>query len=376
MSHCHRSYYHYSHNRAGSSWFTKGTLTGASAWESDYERANIAFEIITVLCLLAICIWGITSPKQSPAARKLFVWFITSIVFAIMSVSLVAFACEATPDRVSLILTTGNYRFFLWSTINWILNVECARVQQLYFIFVAIFNSFEYLFNTFLLFAIFIHLIPLTPLAPKTPALRLHFLFCGLLFLLWLVALALSLAFDINGVIGTSDNEFEIDDAERKVILVYNLLYLLAALEVLGLGVMVFTSSRGSYMKRKLYQVFLCFVGIPLLIRQIWITAIDLNNNFNIYYKTRRRHLWFANNMFYYICTIAIYAALAFVIKHLVELEDDNDLTGDEHEVRSVVQSTIPRAAAGGLESGWKRDSMRDHAQDPIYNGPEVVREV
>ncbi|KAL8736137.1 MAG: hypothetical protein Q9181_002527 [Wetmoreana brouardii] len=200
-----------------------------------------------------------------------------------------------------------------------------------------------------------------------TPVLRLHLIFCGLLLLLWLVALALGLAFNINGVSGTSNNEFEIFDAQRKVILVYNMLYLLAALEILFLGVVVFSSAQGNNMKRKLYQVFLCFVGIPLLIRQIWVTAIDLNNNFGSYHKAERRRVWFANNVFYYICTIAIYAALAFMIKYLVDFEDENDLTGNEHKVGSV--------AAGALELGWNRNSMKDHPQDPIYGGPEVVRE-
>lgn len=94
------------------------------------------------------------------------------------------------------------------------------------------------------------------------------------------------------------------------------------------------------------------------------ISAFDYNEGLN-------RQVLFARNMFYYICTIAIFVSMAFVITRL-EIDDEAQ-TGDFPP--AVVERSTPRVA-GGLEPGLDKASTRDHSQDPIYNGPEMMRGV
>ena len=102
-----------------------------------------------------------------------------------------------------------------------------------------------------------------------------------------------------------------------------------------------------------------------LFIRQIWTTVIDGIYEFgavrDIIHVSSDK-VWFANHMFYYICTIVAFAAL---VAAMSRLPDDQPREIDDTQQADP----IPRLAEP--VEHWKRDSLRDHSQDPIWVGPE-----
>ena len=61
------------------SWTSKYTLNGGSAWESPYQRAILAFEIIMVIALAATLVFSILSRKTTRAAKAMFAWFLAAL---------------------------------------------------------------------------------------------------------------------------------------------------------------------------------------------------------------------------------------------------------------------------------------------------------
>lgn len=138
---------------------------------------------------------------------------------------------------------------------------QCARVEQLYIIFDDILLSLFSLADALLLATIFTYLIPLTPFARNntvgrramSPPLMMHLGFCGLLSLFWIIIMCVSLAFSIQGVLSTGDYQLDTLNALWKLQLVYDILYLIAALEVLALSAAVLSSPKGH--DRKVSQI-------------------------------------------------------------------------------------------------------------------------
>ncbi|KAL8686938.1 MAG: hypothetical protein Q9218_006755 [Villophora microphyllina] len=346
---CARRHYSFSEHD-GMSFTDKYRLRG-SQWRDHYDRANIAFIFITLLVLFGSCLWSIVAKKQSPVARKTLVWFIPAVVFAII--------------------------VFLWTAINLILVEECASVERLFIIFQAIFGSFQFLMNIFLLAAAYTFLIPLTSFGKAalnrrstSPILAAHLAFCGLLVIFWLVFLSLQLRLDVESTLYVGNDSDEIFNAMGIINFVFDLLYLLACIEVILLATSFLTTCQGR--NKQIATIFLIAISIPLFIRSVWDIVLDGMNAFDDYAAALNPRLVFARNIFWYICNIAIYAALAFSISRL---EADDEVEAEDFQPAVVEQQTVPRVT-GGSVSGWDRASMRDHSQDPIYNGPEMVRDV
>ncbi|KAL8732284.1 MAG: hypothetical protein Q9166_002856 [cf. Caloplaca sp. 2 TL-2023] len=360
------------------SWTSKFTLSAGSAWEDQDDRATLAFEIIMVIALVGTFVWSIISHKRTPAPKKTFVCFLAAI---------------------SLMIFTST-----WDVINRILNEECVRVQQFYLIFNTIFIYLCYLANALLLATIFIYLIPRSSLTRQyTQSTRtnrptlLHLLFCGLLGLFWLVSTVLCLATLIQHVNGTRlvyGNG--LINGVGKLDFTFNLLYFLAALEIIGLAVMEITSSRSKDStskiqpnnSKKLPFLFFALISFPLLIRSIWLLAISarytLRNSFYLVFDVGKVQT--AQLFFCYLCTAVVYAGLVVIMKSLGEettftsahnngngVGNGNGGFGPDLPVMRVAapredtQPFDPHLTTNQPE--WSRVS-RDHSQDPIYNGP------
>ncbi|KAI4099052.1 MAG: hypothetical protein L6R37_006157 [Teloschistes peruensis] len=346
---CSSRYRFFDHDSA--SWFTNVRIPGGSDWKSDYDRANIAFVFITLIVLIASCLWAAVVKKPSPAARKTFVWFMPAIVFAII--------------------------VYIWTAIGVIIIEECALVEQLYYIFDSILGSFQILEFAFLLAAIYIFVIPFTRFSGSavlgsrssmSPMLAGHLAFCGLLIIFWLVIFSLQLALVVQGVKDVGGDSEGIYKAFVRTNFTFDLLYLLGSIEVIVLSASFFTTCTGR--NKQIAALFLFGVSVPLFILYLWIIVINGITTFDYYFGLTPQVL-FAHNLFVQICTMAIFASFAFV---MTRFQLDDEAQTDSFQP-TVVQQHAPRVA-GGLEPGWDRSSTRDHSQDPIYNGPELRHDV
>ncbi|KAL8945488.1 MAG: hypothetical protein Q9183_008076, partial [Haloplaca sp. 2 TL-2023] len=207
-------------------WLEVTTLPGGSDWESDYSRATVALTFITIFALIGICIWAVKAPKRTLAARRIYRWFLAAIITRII--------------------------YFFWTAIDTIIAEECAPIQQVYRIFDVLFISLDILSLILLLATIFITLVPLKTsnggFHHEQPTLsrpqKNHLVFCGFLLLIWLVILGLVLANTIQIVEGTGYGTYP-GPAAVRVSLVFSVLYLLAAIYVLIMGIIILPKYKG-----------------------------------------------------------------------------------------------------------------------------------
>lgn len=115
-------------------------------------------------------------------------------------------------------------------------------------------------------------------------------------------------------------------------------------------------------------------IGILLFIRQMWITVLDGLYNLGTEdadFRVESDRLAFANSMFYYVCTILAYAALVAAMFGLqTGSSSENGENGQAGHQAGHISSLVAPVPS------WNRESLRDDSQDPIYNGPEMVRSV
>ncbi|KAL8711133.1 MAG: hypothetical protein Q9225_007170 [Loekoesia sp. 1 TL-2023] len=280
---------------------------------------------------------------------------------------------------------------FTWSFIHVILHEEQVYVEQLYIIFDVIFLSLRYVAEILLLAAVLTLMMSCMAVAANTRlrttirASAAHLVLCGVLGVFWLVILALKLTFYIQCVQGTGNHFRQISNAVLKLNFVYDLLYLIIVFGILAWGtVLLISSTSGNGINRKVSEtgLFLCqstvinllaqtstvfffAISIPLFIRQIWNTTIDGTYNLSVpvsIYHIESEKVWLANQLFYYVCTIVAYAALVAIIRRL---QGESVAAEDIYQVNPIPSLATPQAS-------WKGESLRDHSQDPIYNGPKV----
>ncbi|KAL8789327.1 MAG: hypothetical protein Q9213_001250 [Squamulea squamosa] len=147
---------------------------------------------------------------------------------------------------------TSLYSTFTFQAIDHILNEECVAVLQLYSIFSTLFWCLQYLANVLLLAAIFTYIIPRSVLTRQAtqgtrtnPPLLLHLLFCGLLILFWLVITALAVAIVVQQVQGSGPvSNLALVRSLGRVEFVFDLFYLFATLEVIGLLIWGITAAK------------------------------------------------------------------------------------------------------------------------------------
>ncbi|KAL8919050.1 MAG: hypothetical protein Q9208_007016 [Pyrenodesmia sp. 3 TL-2023] len=186
----------------------------------------------------------------------------------------------------------------------------------------------------------------------------------GLLGIFWLLITVLVLAYNIQSITASeSDGLYE---AVTKVKFVFDLLYLFVVVAILFGAISLITSSKGDNDARQKKPIMMIVaIGVLLFIRQMWITVLDGHYNLGTVesdYRVEGEDLAFANSMFYYVCTVLVYAALVAAMSGL------QMGSGSESGETGNHDGHIPSLAAP--EPSLKRESVRDHSQDPIYNGP------
>ncbi|KAL8678652.1 MAG: hypothetical protein Q9186_005007 [Xanthomendoza sp. 1 TL-2023] len=272
---------------------------------------------------------------------------------------------------------------FTWHSINRILNEECLRVQQVYIIFDVLFSSLRYLAEVLFLATIYTYLIPRSILATAShpsqgarkkspPVLLLHLVLCSVLALFWLFMIALTLAYVIQSLFGGGlVSTLGLIDGTRKLIFVFYLFYFLAAVEILALAVLALMAARSKgnskvpQRGRKTPLLFLTTITLPLLIRTTWQLAITATYNLrDLYYSPPEpEKVNLAQQLFYYACTVVVFAGLVSVMVVMVREEEEEEVVNGEREDGMV--GGVVEGARVGRERG-----ERDHSQDMIYNGP------
>ncbi|KAL8950578.1 MAG: hypothetical protein Q9222_003387 [Ikaeria aurantiellina] len=367
---CGNTYRYYYDSSPSNSWTRKYRLIDGTGWQSHYERTGIVLEILSAIALCGIAVWAVMLHRRAVATRKIFPWYIVAL-------GLITFA-------------------FTWGFIDRVLNEEAVCVERLYIIFEIIFYYFRFLGDALLLAATF--LFTFTAAAtleaitkPRVKSMTMaHLAFCGLLTLFWLILTILQLALNIQLVLDTGNNTISIADAGLKMVFVYDLLYLLATVELLFFGIKALVSPpRGnSTMNKKIPLILLIGIAAPLFVRSIWSTVIDGIYNLGIHTvyipRTLSEQLLLANQLFYYFCTIIAFAALASAMPLLDaesrKVQDEINENLDRGGVSEIPRLAAP-VAGGGLLAGqqreqWDRESGRDHSQDPIFNGAPEMRGV
>ncbi|KAL8959368.1 MAG: hypothetical protein Q9183_005646 [Haloplaca sp. 2 TL-2023] len=170
----------------------------------------------------------------------------------------------------------------------------------------------------------------------------IHLGYCGVLFLIWLASLCLDLATTIQYFEGTGSGLEQRALATYRLDLALSALYLVAALYVLA------------------SIITLILIAIPLSVVAIWNLAIDAT----IYHTLTRPgadledvfNAIFAGFVFVVVCVITIFVGFVLVMKNNACFDD------------GLGPTPIPQEVQGA--GHWDRQSMRDHSQDPIYNGP------
>ncbi|KAL8963841.1 MAG: hypothetical protein Q9183_004912 [Haloplaca sp. 2 TL-2023] len=326
MSGCYYSSSSSFYKRSSSPWTSKDRLTGGTEWHSDMVRAQVALTFIALLVLPGITIWSFTIQKRGRGRL-----FLPAIVL--------------------------NFIAYLWTAISTILTEECASVAGVYAIFSSIFSHFQSLGLIVLLAGIFNELVNSSKLM-STQFMMIHLGYCGVLFLIWLASLCLDLATTIQYFEGTGSGLDQRAMATYRLDLALSALYLVAALYILVRAVMHLAWPQNK--DKKASTITLTLIAIPLLVVAIWNLAIDA-----IIYHTLTRagadledvfNAIFAGFVFVVVCIITIFVGLVLVMKMNAYSDD------------GLGPTPIPQKVQGA--GHWDRQSMRDHSQDPIYNGP------
>ncbi|KAL8853673.1 MAG: hypothetical protein Q9221_001484 [Calogaya cf. arnoldii] len=317
-----------------------------------------------VIALVGILFWALRSRLRTSATKRTFAWFITAISLAISTL--------------------------IFSVINFfVLGLASYAVL----VFIALFSPFQYLADATLLAAIFTYIIPRSAFArssaPTTRTnahIRLHLFFCGLLIAIWFAITALGLATVIKLFQSDRHDVYSILGGYGVLMIIFNVLYLPAALEICCLAIMALTSSRklNNNNSRNDQQslLFLALIGAPLLVRQVFElpgTFVTEDANFQI-----------ARQVVYFVCTTIIYAGLVLLMKNISRKPFSNRnpygnakdggnglelgaMSPDEPIMRvpAPVEDQTGVAPPEPVEKPvWSRRAAEDHWSPPSYSGP------
>ena len=131
-------------------------------------------------------------------------------------------------------------------------------VAVVYYLIASIINSFTYLAEIFLLYTVYALLTQLNKrIAPqnflaKPSLLWINSIFCAILVAIYIALLALRIQYIVEATLDgefsllyytSSDSHYELLRARSRVLIAYNVLYMVFSIEVLALAIMTFIHS-------------------------------------------------------------------------------------------------------------------------------------
>ncbi|KAL9033343.1 MAG: hypothetical protein Q9180_005995 [Flavoplaca navasiana] len=205
---------------------------------------------------------------------------------------------------------------------------------------------------------------------------RLNASLCSLLVVMWLVMTVLQSAAVAQGFRGIS-----MYVGAQWLGLVFNVLYLCAAFEILILATIALRTSNQPNsipsQNRQQWLLFLALVATPLVVRQIWETAFSLayilKSLNGTVYDDEMVSAGVARQVFYVVCTTMVYAGLVLLMKNLSRkrfsernaFRNTKDSGGLELGTMRL-EIPVMRVPAPVEDPVWSRPAQ-DHSQGPIH---------
>ncbi|KAL8994484.1 MAG: hypothetical protein Q9169_005557 [Polycauliona sp. 2 TL-2023] len=274
-----------------------------------------------VLALLDAFIVTLVFRKTTPAAERLFRWFITAI---------------------SLTIIRSTFHF-----VDAILNGVSISDQWVYLIFYHIVIRIQYLADALLLGAINIYLITCAgprksglPASQRKAPKLLHRLLFGLLALLWLFTtfVAVTLATGWHVILWSDVSNRDLATSVGKLDLTYSIICLLATVVATVVAVSEVTTRWGKRgisvapcQTKKASVLFFILVGLPQLIRSIWLLVISERKT-RFHFTLDGPANLYAQLVFYCLCTTLVYIGIAVGIRNIASEAPSIDMNVDRDE--------------------------------------------
>ncbi|KAL8885324.1 MAG: hypothetical protein Q9192_006663 [Flavoplaca navasiana] len=351
-------YYEFSDSYGSSESYVSYTSISALSWvlRQSHGIATFALNIILLSTLIGVLLWFLLSRARTTATRSTSAYFITAI---------------------SLTILTLFVRF-----VAFLVGTDVSSFA--YALFLVIFGFLQYLADALLLAAIFAYMVPrsviATPPTQSTPVnvpTRLNASLCSLLIVMWLVMTVLQSAAVVQGFRGIS-----MYVGAQWLGLVFNVLYLCAAIEILLLATFALrTSGQPNSIpsqNRQQWLLFLALVATPLVVRQIWESAWSfayiLKSRNGTEYDPEMIGAGVARQVFYVVCTTMVYAGLVLLLKNLSRkrFSERNAFGiakdgGNGLELGTMGPETpVMRVPAPVEDPVWSR-AAQDYPQGPIH---------
>ncbi|KAL8836963.1 MAG: hypothetical protein Q9176_005964 [Flavoplaca citrina] len=333
-----------------------------SVLRQSHGIATFALNIVLLSALIGVLLWFLLSRARTTATRSTSAYFITAISLAILT------------------LLVRSVTFF----------IGLAESSLSYALLLVIFSFLQYLADALLLAAIFNYMVPrsaiATPATQSTPVnvpTRLNASLCSLLIVMWLVMTVLQSAAVAQGFWGMYV-------AAQWLGLVFNLLYLCAAFEILLLATIAMRTSEqpnsipsqnrqtSTNSSMQQWLLFLTLVATPLVVRQIWESAMGLayivKSRNGTEYDDEMIGAGVACQVFYVVCTAMVYAGLVLLLKNLSrkKFSERNAFGnakdgGNGLELGTMgLETPVMRVPAPVEDPVWSR-AAQDYSQGPIH---------
>ncbi|KAL8903897.1 MAG: hypothetical protein Q9171_007240 [Xanthocarpia ochracea] len=266
------------------------------------ERAQLAFQVIGLIGIVAIIIWATMFKKHHEPTKRVFKWWAFWLsVFAV-------------------------FVYFAINIANTIIYEVAEEVQVIYYLVRTIIVEASTLAEISLLLVIYL-LLPHCSSHPSrhgdrprmAKALRIgHAIFLFILLALWLSMFALRIRYQVEFVTGNPWNWRLFRRTTDRISTTYTIVYFLGTLEILAWSIMSAMRFLKERTDRGQVQLFmLALIAIPLLLRSTFIMGVVVSD-----YRGRLtggRGIWLASEIIYILTTLAIYAGIVAIGRHFAK---------------------------------------------------------
>ncbi|KAL8687561.1 MAG: hypothetical protein Q9218_006305, partial [Villophora microphyllina] len=293
-------------------------LLPGSHFRDPYATAQIVFQGIGLVGIVAIMIWATTFKKPHEPFRKIFRWY------AFWLSALMLFADLAIHFSVDIIYEAE------------------SAVQQVFFLIITIIYSSAYI-SEIALFGVIYLLLPHCsghPSRETKPRLWKgvqtgHAIFLTILSVLWAAGFALKIKYQVDFVTNGSFEYSTVISPFQKLDTAYAILYFFCTLEIVVWSILGFIdkgkrtppppkkmniNNRGqvlTMLPTKSLTILLSTISLPLFIRSVYMT-------FDVIYEELQNHsgshaLWLATDIIYVLTSLLIYAGIVAICRLLAK---------------------------------------------------------
>ncbi|KAL9583491.1 MAG: hypothetical protein Q9203_005062 [Teloschistes exilis] len=279
----------------------QGVRLPGTHFHSPYPTAQIVFEGIGIVGIVAIMVWAAMFKKPHQPFRKIFQWY----AFWLSAVMLFA-------------------NFAIHFSVDIIYENE-TRVQQVFFLIITILYQSAYIVEIALLGVLYLLLPHCSGHPDRDSKPRLwrglqigHAIFLVILSILWAAALALKIKYQVDFV--TSNYyDYDFHSIVKPFVSLdtsYSILYFFAAIEIVAWAVVGFVNKEKRSEHGKNLTTFLAAISLPLFIRSLYLMADVIYEE--LHQHTSTAQLALATNIVYILTTLPIYTGIVTICRDLV----------------------------------------------------------